>query len=190
MKKIAIIFIFLLCLPLCVLAENSDSLYNIPFKWTDESGENFNLESLKGKPVVLTLAYTRCKTACPLTMQRVKQISEKLNQAGKNAEFVIVSLDPENDSPEALAMFKKHYNIGEKNWHLLHGKETDVRKLAILLGYSFQKQQQPKDSNEPLKDEIIHSNKIIALNKEGVISFELDGLGTDIAPFIKSIIEL
>lgn len=173
-------------------AAETGSLYDIPFDWLDENEREFNLESLKGTPVVVSLAYTKCKTACPLTMQRIKKISEKLTEKGKEAKFIIISLDSENDTSEALSKFKRTYKLPEDNWHLLRGSDQDVRKLAVLIKYSYQRQLQPIGPDAPSVEEepIIHSNKIIALDTNGRIAAELEGLGSDIDPFAEEVAKL
>ncbi|MBN8549343.1 MAG: SCO family protein [Deltaproteobacteria bacterium] len=177
MKTIGALLASLLFAVCAVAVETpSDSLYLVPFEWKDQAGRSLDMSSFKGKPVVLTLAYTKCKTACPLTMQRIKNVAGALKNKVPDAQFVIVSLDPKNDTPETLAKFKEQYKLDDARWHLLTGSEADVRKLAVLLGYSFQ--QQAGDG------EIAHSNKIFGLDKEGRIATELEGLGSDIAPFV------
>lgn len=174
-----LILSFFLLAPGSALAAQPESLYAVPFAWRDQSGKALELSSFKGSPVVLTLAYTKCKTACPLTMQRMKRVAQELQQVSPQTQFVIVSLDPENDTPEALSQFIRQYKLEDPRWHLLSGSEGDLRKLAVLLGYSYQRQ--GKD------DQIAHSNKMFALDAQGRIVKELDGLDSDTAPFVEEI---
>lgn len=160
-------------------ATPNDSLYSVPFTWRDQNGQALTLDTLKGKPVVLTMAYTKCKTACPVTMGRFKRIAAALETRVPDAQFVIVSLDPKRDTPETMAQFKKHYRLEEDSWHLLTGSEADVRKLSVLIGYSYQ--------TDTADGEIAHSNRIVALDREGQIVAELDGLDSELQPFIEKV---
>ena len=164
--------------PVSSLAEATDSLYSVPFMWRDENGKALELSAFKGAPVLLTLAYTKCKSACPLTMQRMKRVASELQEVSPKTQYVIVSLDPENDTPKNLADFRRQYKLDER-WHFLRGSEADLRKLAVLLGYSYQ--QRGDD------DQIAHSNKLFALDSHGHIKEELEGLNSDTAPFVKKI---
>ncbi|MCO6432053.1 MAG: SCO family protein [Deltaproteobacteria bacterium] len=159
----------------------AESLYNIEFDWRNQSGKEFKFSSLEGKPAILTLAYTQCKTACPLTMQRVKKIAESIEAKVPDAQFIIVSLDPSRDTPESMKQFQRQYALKGNNWHLLTGPESDLRKLTVLLGYSYQRQ--PGSEEE----EIAHSNKIVALRRDGTIAHELDGLASKVEPFVEEI---
>ncbi len=177
--SVALFVSFLFVAPAVAVESPSDSLYLVPFEWRDQAGRSLDLSSFKGKAVVLTLAYTKCKTACPLTMQRIKRVAGDLEKKVPDAQFIIVSLDPQSDTPETLSKFKEQYKLDGSRWHLLTGREADVRKLAVLLGYSFQKQAGG--------DQIAHSNKIFALDKHGRIATELEGLESDVTPFVDEV---
>lgn len=176
-------FIFLnlfLAISTSVFAAAPDSIYSVPFGWKDDTGQEVTLNSFKGEPVVLTLAYTKCKQACPMTIQRLKKLADSLKTRAPKAQFVIVSLDPAQDTPETLAMFRRHHALEDSKWHLLTGTDSEVRKLSVLLGYSYQRQ-------EGAAEEIAHSNKIVALTADGAIGAEVEGLSSDLEPFAKEI---
>ncbi|MDQ7037822.1 MAG: SCO family protein, partial [Aquificota bacterium] len=40
----------------------------------DSEGEEFNLYSLKGKPVILSPIYTHCTSACPIITESLKKM--------------------------------------------------------------------------------------------------------------------
>lgn len=171
-------------------AAEKGSLYDLPLNWTNQSGKEFKLENLRGKPVILTLAYTKCKTACPLTMQRLKKIEQELESKVKDPHFVVISLDPETDTPKKMAEFEKQYKLDGKRWHLLTGSPSDVRRFSVLLSYSYQKVPETSLKENPDKDEIVHSNKILALNENGEIASILEGLSSEIKPFVAEIEKL
>lgn len=153
-----------------------DSLFNVKFSWIDDQGKAFQLAKDSGRNTVLTMAYSHCKSACPLTVERLRRIDTELKKLGKQADFVVVSLDPANDTPEALAEFKKAHKIDLDNWHLLHGSDEDVRKLSIMIGYSYKRDFETT--------EIMHSNKILLLGADGRINLTLEGLDSDIQPLV------
>ena len=183
MKKIFLLLAILIGQSLPAFSElPSDSIYQLSFNWKDQSGANFLMSSLQGKPVILTLAYTRCKSACPLTMQRMKKLQADLAAAGLSPEFVIVSLDPVRDDSASMRQFQKHYALKENNWRLLTGDSESLRKLSVLLNYSYQKK-----PDGTAGDDIAHSNKIIVLDKGGVLVYELEGLGSSLHSIIEKI---
>ena len=74
----------LVALPALCGATSQGSLYQVKFELKDQDGKVFDLSSLKGSNVVLVMAYTSCKKACPLTMQRLFRIETALKKAKKS----------------------------------------------------------------------------------------------------------
>ncbi len=161
------------------LAESSKTILDFSAAWEDQDGKSQALSNFKGVPVLLTMAYTHCSNACPLTVERLRKIYSALNDKGKQVQVLVVSLDPERDNPAALKQFMAERHIDLPRWHLLQGKPADTRAFAVLIGYSFRK--------EFNSDEIIHSNKILLLDKTGETAFSLEGLNSDYAPLIEKV---
>ena len=161
----------LLNIALAQAEEGNGSLFNVPFKWTDENGKPFSLAQLKGRPTVVSMIYTQCKSACPLTIQRVQAIEKQFGDDASKVNFLLVTLDPGRDKAVELLNFKKSHDIDRENWHLLTGSDADVRKFSVLIGVSFQK--------DSATQEILHSNRLIALLPDGSIGYTLEGLASD-----------
>jgi protein SCO1/2 len=50
------------------------------------------------------------------------------------ANFVLVTLDPRNDTPARLRVFKDSHGLAGDRWHLLAGTEKQTRELGRMLG--------------------------------------------------------
>jgi protein SCO1 len=103
---------------------------------TTETGKKvkFYDDVLHGKVVVVNFIFTKCGDVCPLDTAQLKRVSEILgNKMGKSVFFYSVSVDPANDTPAALAEFKKKYDIG-KGWTFLTGKLEDVNLIQSKFG--------------------------------------------------------
>jgi len=143
------------------------SLYNVEMHWKTEAGEDFYLKQLAGKHVISSMMYLTCKASCPITLQKLRSIENDLKSSDKTADFIIVSFDPETDTPQKMLEFKKAHKLGE-NWHFLNGSEQEVRKMALLLGFNFKR----IDGTT----EYSHSNRISLINQEGEIIATIDSL--------------
>jgi protein SCO1/2 len=141
------------------------SIYRTPMVWQDETGASFVLSHWKGKRVIITMWYTTCWSRCPITMQKLKDIQKRFNKRLQKVEFVLVTLDPHQDTAQALARFRKSYGLTAPNWHFLRGSEADTRKLASLLGFG---------EYQNMGDGILHSLKISRLDEAGEIARTLD----------------
>jgi len=146
-----------------------ESLYNLKGNWKDASGDDFPLYKLRGQPIVLAMAYTKCTATCPLIVAKLKEIESALDSAGESrARIVMTSFDPKFDTPDRLAKYAKTKGLAQKRWILLSPKtDRDVRELAAALGVVYSKDK---------GGEFSHSNLISLLTDEGVLQLQVSGL--------------
>lgn len=103
----------------------------------DAGGKPFVLADLRGKAVVVSFIYTTCSGSCPATTFSLTRVQRTLKEAGlwsKQVEFVSISLDPERDTPEALAAYARNYNTDPAAWHFLTGPPDRVAKVVAAWG--------------------------------------------------------
>ena len=140
------------------------SLYALPSSWRDEGGRSVRLEEWRGRCVVLAMAYTGCQRTCPATFAALDAIQRHATEHDKTIEVVVVSLDPDHDTPAALATFRRRRGLSAGNWHFLTGSLADTRQLADLVGIWFSKPE----------DHIFHSFRIVVLDPAGEIRHVID----------------
>jgi protein SCO1/2 len=76
------------------------------FTLTDQSGERVTSEDLRGKFVLYSFTYTSCPPPCGDIDATIQAVRGRLNEVelyGNEVAFVTISVDPERDTPEALA---------------------------------------------------------------------------------------
>lgn len=142
------------------------SLYQLDVELTAQNGEPLTWADLKGQPVVVSMIYSSCTTACPLIVHEVKQILEGANVADSH-RVVLFSMDPERDDPAALTAMHGRHKLGA-NWTLVRPAPDDVAEVAAALGVRY-RQLPNKDFN--------HSQVIALLDKEGTVVARAEGLG-------------
>lgn len=108
------------------------SLFRHPWTWTDEQGTSVRFGRWRGQPVVVSAIYTSCKTTCTRTVQKLRELHAAFRREGRAPQFLLVTLDPENDTPARLRSFKQSERL-PASWHLLAGSVTQTRKLTQLL---------------------------------------------------------
>lgn len=142
------------------------SIYQLEEQWTDDSGQTFELGSLRGKHVVVGMFFTSCQFACPVLVHDMKTFQEKLSPAERaNTELVLISFDSARDDVDALRAFRKTNGL-DAHWHLLRGEPDDVAETAAVLGVRYK-----QDS----KGDFMHSNLITFLNADGVVDVQKFG---------------
>lgn len=100
-----------------------------PFILINQDNEPVALDSLIGKPVVMSFIYTRCSMPdmCPLIMKKIVQVQKGLKKEYKDKVlFAIITLDPEYDTPKVLRKFGNYYRVDYDNLIFLTGKKDDV----------------------------------------------------------------
>jgi protein SCO1 len=147
------------------------SLYRLDSIWHSDTGRTLKLSALQNRPVVVALFFTNCSHSCPLIVGEMKQIESKLPRKSRgNVTFLLVSIDPERDSAEALKAFRQKYSLGPANWTLLRGNAADVRELATNVGFTYV----PGSAMQ-----FAHSLLITMLDGKGEVIFQQAGIGVD-----------
>ncbi|WP_347921828.1 SCO family protein [Pontimicrobium sp. SW4] len=156
------------------------SIFNLDSKWHTEEGETILLEDLKGKTLVMVMIYTTCKAACPRLVADMRNIEKQIPN-NKDLRYVLVSIDPVNDTPERLKAFAIENQMDAEHWTFLQGTESTVREFANVLAVKY-KQISPLDFS--------HSNIISVFNDKGELMHQQEGLGVDNKETVSTILEL
>lgn len=101
-------------------------------------GQSFRLSDHQGKMVLLFFGYTNCPDVCPITLATFKQVYERLGEDAQNVKFVMITADPERDTPDKVAAYAARFNpefIG------LGGNLKDLQTLWKELGVFVEKQE-------------------------------------------------
>ena len=155
------------------------SIYQIESSWTNQDGTRLKLAALRGKPVVLAMVFTHCQHSCPRIIADLKRVEAKLTPAQRTQmRFLLVSMDPERDTPAVLAAFAKETRLDLGWWSLLNGSAEDVRLLSNLLSVRYKKMGDGDFS---------HSNQLTLLNAEGEVIFVHESQTADIAPLVDAL---
>ncbi|MCF6336537.1 MAG: SCO family protein [Gammaproteobacteria bacterium] len=81
------------------------------FQLTAHDLKPLDIERLKGKWTLLFFGYTHCPDICPMTLTELAQMAQQLpSEVQDDTQFVLVSVDPQRDSPESLAEYVGYFN--------------------------------------------------------------------------------
>ena len=150
---------------------SDNSIFNLTSKWKTEEGTTIELKDLRGKTLVMVMIYTTCKAACPRLVADMRNIEKQVSKEyNSNLQYVMVSIDPENDTPEKLKAFAKENFMDDEHWTFLQGTKTSVREFANVLAVKY-KEISPLDFS--------HSNIISVFNPKGELVHQQEGLGVD-----------
>ncbi len=190
MKNIAFIFLSIMMASSCqtkkefklpdVLPETS--IYNLDSEWKTQNGDVVQLKYFGGKVNVAAMIFTACRSACPRITADLQRIDEGLKSKYKNdVKFLLISMDPERDTPEKLKQFAIDHKLDLSRWTLLTGNSNDVMEIANVLDVRF------KSSKE---NGIDHSNIIHVIDPAGVVVHQQIGLAIEPDETLKAIDKL
>jgi protein SCO1/2 len=134
------------------------------FTLTAHTGERVSLHDFRGKLVLLYFGYTFCPGICPTTLANVAQVLQRLGARANQVQLLMISVDPERDTPDRLAAYVPHFHpsfIG------LTGSTTDVAAVAPLFGVYYEKQ----ESNPDTSYWVDHSSTLMVIDQQGNMRF-------------------
>lgn len=144
------------------------SIYQLKSVWKDQNNKEMKLNELYGRQVVLAMIYTSCPTACPVIVNDMQKLEAAIPKKElDNYRFVLISFDPERDTPAQLKKYSHERNLNENGWTLLTGSEIDIAELSQTIGFKY------KETKPGL---YTHSNLITFLNSRGEIINQSEGL--------------
>lgn len=98
---------------------------------TDQSGHVVRVADLRGRVVLLSFVYTRCPGACPIVVHKYEELAQAFSARGwlgDRVRLVLVTLDPEHDTPAALWEFADQLKASNDQWHFLTGSPAQIRQ--------------------------------------------------------------
>jgi protein SCO1/2 len=83
-------------------------------------------------PVLVNFIFTTCTTICPVMSTGFSQFLEELGPARDRVRLVSISVDPDNDTVDALRRYARRYG-GADQWRLL----TGTREASVAAQRAF-----------------------------------------------------
>ena len=110
------------------------------FSLTDQSNKIFKFNSFKGKVLLVDFAYTTCPDVCPLMTAAMRSVQDELTSAERKlVHLIMVTTDPEIDSPAVLASYARRYRVDFSNWSFLTGDAPSLAQVWKNFGVGVKK---------------------------------------------------
>lgn len=93
------------------------------YRLRDETGVVRTPTSARGKVLMLTFIFTRCRSACP---RIAIELRDAMRAAGDGVELHAVTVDPEHDTPEAAQAWLRRIGLPEGSSHVLVGDRATL----------------------------------------------------------------
>jgi protein SCO1 len=148
----------------------------VDFSLTDRTGRTVARPEMDGKILVVDFLYTSCSLTCPVVNKCMAQIQE-LTTNQPDVKLVSLTVDPRDDTVDALEKYGERFGADTNRWLLLTGDKTT---LYDLIGNSFLAQ----DLNDPfnyMPGNFVHTERIALVDSRGKLRGFFDGLNENTA---------
>jgi protein SCO1/2 len=80
-----------------------------PFQLTDQSGKRVTDKDFRGRYMLIYFGYSFCPDVCPTTLSVMAQALEKAGDRAKQVAPILITIDPERDTPTVLEDYVKAF---------------------------------------------------------------------------------
>jgi protein SCO1/2 len=148
-------------LPAANMPSVGQAMVGGPFTLTDQTGKRVTEQDFRGKFMLVYFGFTFCPDVCPTALQVMAAALDKLGDKAERITPVLVSVDPERDTPAQLAMYVKSFHprlVG------LTGTAQEIDAVARAYRVYVKKVPDPKSTAGYTMD---HSSIIYVMGPDG-----------------------
>ena len=134
-----------------------------PFTLSSSENKLFHSDKLRGKVWIADFFFTTCSDICPMMTKHMASLHRTF-ELERDIDLVSFTVNPENDSPQALNDYAKKFNANTQKWFFLTGSRealTEVALKSFKLG--------------DIKEPIFHSTYFTLVDRYGFIRGYYDG---------------
>lgn len=150
-----------------------------PAPFRDHRNQIFSEDMLRGKYTLISLFYSTCPTICGFTVTHLKQAEYVLKEKTKNYQVLLFTIDPEGDTPEALAKLAKERELSE-HWKLITGPKTETARILHPYHLRFDQMNASELHRK-------HSNLMMLVGPDGKLITHTNSLKPDLGALIKDV---
>jgi protein SCO1 len=129
----------------------------------------FDLAAMKGRPWIAGFVFTRCSGPCPLITENMARLQ---GLVPARVGLLSISVDPDHDSPEVLALYAKKYKADAQRWFFLTGEKAEVVRL-VQNGFKL-----PVAENAAADPgtRVTHATRLVLVDAEGRVRGWYEGV--------------
>lgn len=145
-----------------------DSIYQLELPLVDQDGRAVDFVA-NGRPRLVSMFYSSCQVVCPMIIDTLRNTERALDPAQRaGLDVLLVSLDPDTDTPAALKRIAEQRHLDTPRWRLARTDAAHVRRLAAVLGVQYK---------QLGKADFSHSTVLVLLDGQGRIVARSEKLG-------------
>jgi len=127
------------------------------FRFVDQRGKSVGLADFSGRPLVIGALFSTCAGPCPSIARSIAKLQGELHDT--DVHLVVVTVDPENDTPEVLARYAERVGADPARWTFLTGDPDQVRTF-VQKGLFMAVERSPSEG-------LTHDVRLLAVDRQG-----------------------
>ena len=132
-----------------------------PFSLVGTGGKPVTDRDFRGRYMLIFFGFTHCPDICPAELQVIAQALEQLGDKAKTVVPIFITLDPERDTPEAMANYVKSFG---PNFVGLTGSPEAIAAAAKAYRVAYSKVENKESAGDYSVD---HSALVYLMDREG-----------------------
>ena len=108
------------------------------FSLVDHTGRPYSTDDLMGHPTLVFFGFTHCPDVCPTTLAKLAQVRKSAAVPG--LQVLLVSVDPERDTPAAL---ERYVHAFDPEFVGVTGTPQDIEKVTSTFGVAVARTELP-----------------------------------------------
>jgi protein SCO1/2 len=132
-----------------------------PFSLVGTDGKPVTERDFRGRYMLIFFGFTHCPDICPAELQVIAQALDQLGDKAKRVVPIFITLDPERDTPEAMANYVKSFG---GNFVGLTGSPEQIAAAAKAYRVSYSK---VENNDSPGDYSVDHSALVYLMDPKG-----------------------
>ena len=132
-----------------------------PFSLVGADGKPVTDRDFRGRYMLIFFGFTHCPDICPAELQVIAQALEQLGDKAKTVVPIFITLDPERDTPQAMANYVKSFG---PNFVGLTGSPEAIEAAAKAYRVAYSKVENKDSAGDYSVD---HSALAYLMDPEG-----------------------
>lgn len=125
-------------------------------------------ELTKGKITLMTMVFTHCPDICPMTTHNMHLIEQKLpDEIKNNVKFIVISFDPDRDTPSVLKKYAELREYDFNRWSLLSGDKQNTKEVMLKFDVKAIFTDSTYTDDGELSYNIIHTDRLSLIDQKG-----------------------
>jgi len=155
-----------------------------PFSLVGADGKTVTDRDFRGRYMLVFFGFTHCPDICPAELQVIAQALDRLGDKAKKVVPIFITLDPERDTPQAMAEYVKSFG---PNFVGLTGSPEAIAATAKAYRVAYAK----VENNDSASDySVDHAALVYLMDPEGryVTHFSYGTSADEMAEKLKNIL--